>query len=96
MALGTYTVKSDAKVGTTLLDTKTVSFTLAEPSAAAPPTRAVSAPPTSRTPAKVTTLGGAAVVTPEGKPTTYTPLNIMSVMLALAVVSGIIVMRRRN
>jgi hypothetical protein len=101
LAPGTYTVTSDAKVGTTLLDTKTASFTVAEPSAAAPPTtapptQAVSAPQTSRTPAKVTTQGGAAVVTPEGKPTTYTPLSVTTIMVALAAVFGILVMRRKG
>jgi hypothetical protein len=98
-------VKSEAKIaeGLAPLDTKTTSFTVAEPGAAAPtqtvseaPTQAVSAPPTSRSPAKVTTQGGAAVVTPEGKPTTYTPLGITTVMLALTAVSGIIVMRRKG
>jgi uncharacterized protein (DUF2345 family) len=100
---GTYTVKSEAKLleGMALLDTKTASFTVTElsataPPTTAPPTQAVSAPPTSRTPAKVTTQGGAAVVTPEGKPTTYTPLGITTVMLALTAVFGILVMRRRN
>ncbi len=106
LAPGTYTVKSEAKLleGMALLDTKTVSFTVAEPGAPTPPTpavsepqtQAVSAPPTSWNPAKVTTQGGAAVVTPEGKPTTYTPLGITTVMLALTAVSGIIVMRRKG
>ncbi len=103
LPLGTYTVKSEAKVETTLLDTKTVSFTVAEPGAptptetvSEPQTQAVSAPPTSRTPAKVATQEGAAVVTPEGKPTTYTPLGITTVMLALTAVFGILVLRRRN
>jgi methionine-rich copper-binding protein CopC len=103
LAPGTYTVKSNAKIadGMALLDTKTVSFTLSEPSASAPPTtvpptQAVSAPPTSWSPAKVTTQGGAAVVTPEGKPTTYTPLGITTVMLALTAVFGILVMRRKG
>jgi len=79
-----------------LLDTKTASFTLSEPSVAAPPTQAVSAPPTSWNPAKVTTQGGVVVVTPGAKPTTYTPLSITTAVLALTAVFGIFVMRRKD
>jgi hypothetical protein len=98
-------VKSEAKIleGMALLDTKTTSFTVAEPGAAAPtqtvseaPTQVATEEPTSWNPAKVTTQGGVAVVTPGAKPTTYTPLSITTAVLALTAVFGILVIRRRS
>ena len=91
MAPGTYTVKSEAKIGTTLLDTSTTTFTVAEPPAA--PTPAVSAPPspgaqatvavpeTTASPGAVGTPAAAASGTPVAKPT-YAPLSATTIMLA--------------
>jgi hypothetical protein len=104
---GTYTVNSEAKFGTTLLDTKTASFTVAEPGAAAP-TPAVSEAPTqvvTEAPTQAMSVAPTApmtVVTTEESPVmpgataTRAPLSAITIMLALAAVSGILVLRRRN
>ena len=93
LSSGTYTVTSsmfDSKG--TVLDTKSTTFTLSEPRAAAPPTQAVSKTPT----ALMTIVSpGESPVTP-GAIATRAPLSIMSVMLALAAVCGILVLRRKG
>jgi hypothetical protein len=96
---GTYTVTSDAKFGTTLLDTKTASFTVGEPGAAVPtptvsaaPTQAATGAPTA--PTTVVTQGESPV-TP-GAIATRAPLSAITIMLALAAVSGILVLRRKG
>ena len=104
---GTYTVNSEAKFGTTLLDTKTASITIGESGTPAPtqtvseaptqvateaPTQAVSEVPTA--PMTVVTTEESPVA--PGAIATRAPLSIMSVMLALTAVSGILVQRRRN
>jgi hypothetical protein len=109
LPLCTYTVITEARIakGMALLDTKTVSFTVGGPSTPAPtptmseaptqvatevPTQAVSEVPTA--PTMVVTTGEVPV-TP-GTIATRAPLSIMSVMLALAAVSGILVLRRKG
>jgi len=85
---GTYTVKSDAKVGTTLLATKNSSFTVSTPSA-------VQIPTASKTKAPGTIAPSGGTVTPDMKKTTYTPLSIPIIVLALTVIVCISGMRRR-
>jgi hypothetical protein len=85
---GTYTVKSDAKVGTTLLASKSSSFTVSTPSA-------VQTPTASKTNAPGTIAPSGGTVTPETKTTTYTPLSITIIILALTVIVCISGMRRR-
>jgi len=104
---GTYTVKSDAKFRTTHLDTKTTSFTVVEPGAAAPtptvseaptqvaievPTQAVSGAPT----APMTVVTTEESPATPGTIATRAPLSAITIMLALAAVSGILMQRRRN
>jgi len=84
----TYTVKSDAKVGTTLLASKSSSFTVSTPSA-------VQTPTASKTKATGTTAPSGGTVIPETKTTTYTPLSIPIIVLALTVIVCIFSMRRR-
>jgi hypothetical protein len=108
---GTYTVTSDAKVGTTLLDTKTASITIGEPGTPAPTQTVTEAPtlvPTealtqavTQTVSEVPTAPMTIVTTEESPVTpgtiaTRAPLSILSVTLALAALSGILVLRRRN
>jgi len=88
LPLGTYTVKSDAKVGTTLLATKTSSFTVSTPSAVQTPTASAT-----KAPGTIAPSGG--TVTPDMKKTTYTPLSIPIIVLALTVIVFISGMRRR-
>ena len=85
---GTYTVKSDAKVGTTLLASKSSSFTVSTPSAVQTPTAS-----TTKAPGTIAPSGG--TVTPDMKKTTYTPLSIPIIVLALTVIVFISGMRRR-
>jgi hypothetical protein len=111
LPVGTYTVKSEARFGTTLLDSKTVSITIGEPGTPAPtqtvsetptqvateaptqaPTQAVSEVPTAPTMAVTTEESP---VTP-GTIATRAPLSAITIMLALAGVSGILVLRRKN
>jgi len=96
---GTYTVNSEAKFGTTLLDTKTASITIGESGTPAP-TQTVSAAPTQAATGAPT--APITVVTTEESPVTpgatatRAPLSAITIMLALAAVSGILVLRRRN
>ena len=109
LPLGTYTVKSEARIaeGMALLDTKTVSFTAGGPSTPAPTPTVSEAPTQVATEVPTQAVSGAPtapmiVVTTEESPVTpgatatRAPLSIMSVMLALAAVSGILVLKRRN
>jgi len=104
---GTYTVKSDAKFGTTLLDTKTTSFTIGESGTPAPTPTVSEAPTQAATEAPTQSVSGAptapmTVVTPGESPVTpgaiatRAPLSVTTIMLALAAVCGILVLRRRN
>jgi len=104
---GTYTVNSEAKFGTTLLDTKTASITIGEPGAAAPTPTVSEAPTQAATEAPTQAVSGAptapmTVVTTEESPVapgtiaTRAPLSAITIMLALAAVCGILVLRRRN
>ncbi len=88
LSLGTYTVKSEAKVGTKLLATKTSSFTVTTPSASQTP-----AASNTKAPGNIPPSGGK--VTPGTETTTYTPLSIPIIVLALTVIVCISGMRRR-
>jgi len=96
LAAGTCTVKSEAKMGTTLLDTKSTTFTIAEPTAA--PAIAVSATPAPGSQRTVAVPGAtgtpAASGTPEAKPT-YAPLGAATIVTALGAVGFLFVMRRK-
>jgi methionine-rich copper-binding protein CopC len=107
LAPGTYTVTSDVKVGTTLIDTKTISFTVAEPGATAPTQTVTEAPTQAATEvltqavSEVPTAPMTVVTTEEAPVTpetiaTRAPLSAVAVMLAFAAVSGILALRRRN
>ena len=109
LPLGTYTVKSEAKIaeGMALLDTKTVSFT-ADGSSTPAQTPAVSEAPTqvatgapTQAVSEVPTAPMTVVTTEESPVTpgaiaTRAPLSAITIMLALAAVSGILVLRRKG
>jgi hypothetical protein len=86
---GTFTVASKMFDGKgTVLATKTSSFTVSTPSA-------VQTPTASKTKAPGTIAPSGGTVTPDMKKTTYTPLSIPIIVLALTVIVCISGMRRR-
>jgi hypothetical protein len=109
LAPGTYTVMSEAKIveGMALLDSKTASFTVVEPGAAAPtptvseaPTQVATEVPTQAI-SEVPTAPMTVVTTEEspgtpGTVATRAPVGFATIMLALAAVSGILVLRRKG
>ncbi len=89
LSLGTYTVAStmfDSKGG--VHATKTSSFTVTTPSASQTP-----AASNTKAPGNIAPSGG--TVTPDTETTTYTPLSIPIIILALTVIVCISGMRRR-
>jgi hypothetical protein len=89
LSAGTYTVASKMFDGEgTVLASKSSSFTVSTPSA-------VQTPTASKTKAPGTTAPSGGTVTPETKTTTYTPLSIPIIVLALTVIVCIFSMRRR-